>query len=616
MKIRVSVLPISVSIVFVMLSFFAFLSFQLPAYAAGTQSFTDVLPSHPYYDAVEYLFRFYIIGGYPDGTVRLDQMMNRAEACVLILRAAQITLPETIDRNDFQDVEAGSWYHPCVQIAKERNIIGGYPDGTFRPNQTVNSAEALKMFLESQKTLFQDRTPGTTWYEKYVLHAQEKQVIDSDFQAAKEMSRGAFAELLYRFLRQGPLARVYDSYLSVPKGACSVDAGLTRELENEIRLLPKENEISTADRQQAVALFDEAHDLRDENFNDTPLSVEKFKQVVALDPYFPLAWHYIAMYELNQKGNYEEAMQLEQKNRLLIPDDIATTYAVHGIARAYEELGNLELAEICFKEAIQFMPGNDYPYLRFAQLLRKEGRFNEAIVVLEKGIKREEVENDLSEDLAWLIGDIFRDLKDFHGAELIARKHLASNRDFYPLILLLGDSYVFHAVSPEKAGHYKTVALEAAFLARDERVIQGITDRLKEVKVPITQKLFYEDHVQSTQPFLDALNNYWLNTSSKAKEQALIDIDKAISLNPKESRYLILKARILSLTAASSSAEILTLLKQAKELDVFFYDGYYLEGEVYRLQKKYDAARTAYKKVLASHIDYLNAQLSLNILPK
>lgn len=587
---------------------------QLPAYAAVTQSYTDVPPSHPSYAAVEYLKEFYILGGYPDGTVKPDQLVNRAEACTLILRAARITLPATLDRNDFKDVQAGSWYHPCVQTAKEQNIIRGYPDGTYRPAKTVNSAEALKIFLESQNILFRDNPIQGEWYQKNVLHIQEEGVIDPDFNPATEMTRGALANLLYRFLQKGPLARVHDGYFDVVKGACPVDTALKQELENEIQLLPKENEISTSDRQRAMALYDEAYGLRDENFNDTAASVEKFKQVVVLDPYFPLAWHYIAMYEINQKSNYGMGMRLEQKSRLLVPDDPATTYAVHGIARAYQQLGKPVPAKICFKEAIQFMPGNDYPYLRFAELLREEKRLNEAIVVLEKGLGKEELENDLAGDLAWLMRGIFIDLGDFHGAEFIAKKYLASNHNFYPLILLWGGTYISHAVSPAKAGHYRTVALEVAFLDRNEQGIQGLADSLKEDKTVSGAKLFYEDHYASTQPFLDALQEYWRETALLSKGQALVDINEALKSNPDEPRYLILKARILSENISAFQTEILALLKKAKTLDSFFYDGYFVEGEIYRIQEKYDAARIAYRKVPKYHIDYPRAEQGLYLL--
>lgn len=365
----------------------------------------------------------------------------------------------------------------------------------------------------------------------------------------------------------------------------------------------------------SLTLYSEGVALQDKDGNSTAASVEKYKQAVALYPYFALPWHYMAMWELRHASNPGLAMRIEQKLRLLIPDDTGTTYALHGIALVHQNYGQNEIAKTCFREAIQFMPGNDYPYLRFAELLREEERYNEAVVVLEKGLAREELENDISTTLAWTMWNIFvYNLKDFHGAEFIAKKHLSSNRDFYPLIALWGETYAMHAISQVDAGHYFTVELEKMFLDLKQEDAQILAQRLKEGKAEGQTELFYGKYVSSTQPFLDALQEYWRDTALLSKGQALIDVNEAIALNGDEPRYLILKARILSGNIPEFQTQILSLLKKAKTLDSFFYDGHFLEGEVYRIQGKYDAARTAYRKVPIYHVDYLKAQQGLSLL--
>lgn len=55
-----------------------------PVYAEAERSFSDVPPDHAAYEAVEYLKAQGIIGGYPDGTFKPDRTVNRAEAVKII----------------------------------------------------------------------------------------------------------------------------------------------------------------------------------------------------------------------------------------------------------------------------------------------------------------------------------------------------------------------------------------------------------------------------------------------------------------------------------------------------------------------------------------------------
>ena len=67
---------------------------QTTAFAQAQKSFSDVSSNHPAYEAVEYLKSKGIIGGYPDGTFKPEKKVNRAEA-VTIIAAPRIT-PEAL----------------------------------------------------------------------------------------------------------------------------------------------------------------------------------------------------------------------------------------------------------------------------------------------------------------------------------------------------------------------------------------------------------------------------------------------------------------------------------------------------------------------------------------
>lgn len=87
-----------------------------------------------------------IVGGYSDGTFRPDQGVNRAEAAKFLVLAKVGDFPGDMRNNGkFRDVTDGEWYTKYVMAASILNIIGGNPDGTFRPGSPVNTAEFLKM---------------------------------------------------------------------------------------------------------------------------------------------------------------------------------------------------------------------------------------------------------------------------------------------------------------------------------------------------------------------------------------------------------------------------------------------------------------------------------------
>ena len=111
-------------------------------------AFPDVPTDSKYYTAIEYFRSREIIQGYTDGTFRPDQLANRAEALKIILLSSGME----VDINDlgedvFPDVTSEDWYYPYIKKALSLEIIEGYEDGYFRPVQNQNIAETLKIII-------------------------------------------------------------------------------------------------------------------------------------------------------------------------------------------------------------------------------------------------------------------------------------------------------------------------------------------------------------------------------------------------------------------------------------------------------------------------------------
>lgn len=110
--------------------------------------FSDVPESHQNYEAISYLYANGIINGFSDGTFRPDQEINRAEALKIILLGSGIE-GEISTEKPFLDVEISDWFAEYVQKAKELGIVNGNADGTFAPNRNLNLSEALKIILKT-----------------------------------------------------------------------------------------------------------------------------------------------------------------------------------------------------------------------------------------------------------------------------------------------------------------------------------------------------------------------------------------------------------------------------------------------------------------------------------
>ena len=141
--------------------------------------FTDVDFNHAYTQAIQWAKTSGMLSGYPDGSFRPDKSVNRAELLKIVLEATDIDIDSANNEGfTFTDVDKKAWYAPYVLYAKTHDIVQGYADGTFRPDQVVNFAEALKIAYLALD--IQANEVGGQWYERYLRHAVGNDVLFSE----------------------------------------------------------------------------------------------------------------------------------------------------------------------------------------------------------------------------------------------------------------------------------------------------------------------------------------------------------------------------------------------------------------------------------------------------
>jgi|GEM_PF-810281 len=163
-------------------------------------AFVDVSSNHPNYESINYVQGKKIVQGYSDGSFKPNAQINRAELTKIIIAT-------NYDEADIKtcgvgtiglsDVAANAWFASFVCAAKQRNIIKGYDDGTFKPAQNVTFVEAAKIIsLGFGQQLPED---PEVWFRPYVEYLSSQSAIpDSITTMAQNITRGEMAEMIYR----------------------------------------------------------------------------------------------------------------------------------------------------------------------------------------------------------------------------------------------------------------------------------------------------------------------------------------------------------------------------------------------------------------------------------
>ena len=154
--------------------------------------FSDLQEGSRYYDAVLHLYELGIVTGYPDGTVRVSDTINRAELIALLVRGLDVFASST---NCFTDVK-NEWFANYVCYAKEEGWVDGYANHSFKPQNSANTAEVIKIVMNSVGVEVSDPASGDSWYTPYVDAAQNLGLIPDDLALAVPATRG----FVFKFL--------------------------------------------------------------------------------------------------------------------------------------------------------------------------------------------------------------------------------------------------------------------------------------------------------------------------------------------------------------------------------------------------------------------------------
>lgn len=110
---------------------------------AFANSFQDIENGSELHAATTDLQQHGIISGYADGTFKPNNTLTRSQLAKMIATSLKLPVPETTVA--FSDVKPSSASFDYIQALVAKNIVSGFPDGTFKPNAVVTRAQAAKM---------------------------------------------------------------------------------------------------------------------------------------------------------------------------------------------------------------------------------------------------------------------------------------------------------------------------------------------------------------------------------------------------------------------------------------------------------------------------------------
>ncbi len=141
-----------------------------------TNNYTDVAPADWYNNAISTLTNMGIISGEPDGSFRPNDPITRAEFTKIAVGFFEEA--GNYVEGTFVDVPANAWYADFIDAAVDLGLIEGYPDGTIRPEATITRAEACTivnrtlgrvpdkdhLLPEEDMVLWPDNSDVNAWY--------------------------------------------------------------------------------------------------------------------------------------------------------------------------------------------------------------------------------------------------------------------------------------------------------------------------------------------------------------------------------------------------------------------------------------------------------------------
>jgi PKD repeat protein len=163
-------------------------------------------------DAIEILAGQGVIKGTGQGLFEPQRSISRAEFVQLLVTALQLKTDE-YKNGLFSDVDASNCFAASVACAYSNKFVSGYPDGTFKPDNSISRNEVASIFhhiegiagsINDSNMVFKDGDSIPTWASNGIKFVYQQGIMqgyeDGTFKGINPLSRAEAAVVVYKYL--------------------------------------------------------------------------------------------------------------------------------------------------------------------------------------------------------------------------------------------------------------------------------------------------------------------------------------------------------------------------------------------------------------------------------
>lgn len=147
------------------------------------------------------------VSGYPDGTFKPDNTISRAEFATILVKAFKL---EAKDGKIFEDT-ANHWAKGYIATANANNIVSGYSDTNFGPDDIITREQMAVMIVKAAKLAnaaegktFTDATQISDWAKEAIGIASSEGIIsgypDNTFKPKANATRAEAVTVIVKAL--------------------------------------------------------------------------------------------------------------------------------------------------------------------------------------------------------------------------------------------------------------------------------------------------------------------------------------------------------------------------------------------------------------------------------
>lgn len=174
-------------------------------------------------DVVNYVINQGYMVGTGEHTFSPDGNLTRAQAVMSLYRAAGS--PSVSSSSNFKDVNSDDWYAKAIAWARDNNIVAGFEDGTFRPNDYLTNQQMTAILAKyaeyDGKTIdstgnldkYSDSLSVSNWAKNSMAWAVESGVYTADhgnLNPNRKSTRYDFAKALKNYDEMSKSKGIFD----------------------------------------------------------------------------------------------------------------------------------------------------------------------------------------------------------------------------------------------------------------------------------------------------------------------------------------------------------------------------------------------------------------------